>query len=84
MLGVLLILLGIASFGFYIWGNAPMVEPANPGIIENPKHMIPPEEWRIRFFELQVRFHKYGAIPAGVVGIIVGALLLLPEKARRG
>jgi len=84
VIGVLLILLGIASFGFYIWGNAPMEEPASPGRTPNPSKMAAPEEWWVRAAPLLVRFHKYGAIPAGVVGIIVGALLLLPEKTRRG
>ena len=82
VLGILLILFGIASFGFYVWGNAPMEEPASPGATPNPSKTAA-ESWWWRFTPLMIRLHTYVAIPAGVVGVVVGALLLLPLDSRR-
>lgn len=81
VLGILLILLGIASFGFYAWGNAPMEEPASPGKTPNPSRTLE-EKWWWRHTTLLVRLHRF-SIPAGVVFVGVGIVLLLPLDSRR-
>jgi hypothetical protein len=80
-LGVLLILLGIAFFGFYVRGNAPMEEPASPGKTPNPSQ-VPQETWGRRHPGLIPRLHRF-SIPAGVVFVGVGIVLLLPLDSRR-
>lgn len=82
VLGVLLILFGIASFGFHVWGNAPLEEPASPGRTPNPSKR-PAEAWWWKFTPLIVRLHRF-SIPGGIVFVGAGILLvLLPDRLRR-
>ena len=80
VLGIVLILLGLAFFGFYLWGQAPLEEPANPGRTPNPSRM-PEGEWEWRIIVLRILLHRY-AILAGVVFVGIGAVLLLPERTK--
>jgi len=77
VLGILLLLLGIVSFGFYVWGNTPMEEPASPG-----RTPAAAGEWWWRYGHLIARLHSC-SIPAGVLFVFVGALLLIPERNLR-
>ena len=82
MLGVLLILFGLASLGFYVWGNAPLEEPASPGKTPNPSQMLQ-EKWWWKYTPLIVRLHRF-SISGGIVFVGAGMLLvLLPDRLRR-
>jgi hypothetical protein len=81
VLGILLLLVGLGSFGFTVWGNAPLEEPASPGKTPNPSKM-PQEEWWWRLTPLIARLHRF-SIPAGVVFVGAGIMLLLPLDSRR-
>jgi hypothetical protein len=84
LLGIVLILLGLACFSFLVWANAPMEEPASPGTTPNPSRKRSAwDEWLDRRWVWMIRFLKYGAIPGGLVSVVAGVLLLIPEKAKR-
>jgi hypothetical protein len=82
-LGILLILLGFASVAVFVWPEAPMEEPANPGKTPNPSKVISKfEEWMLYRWNRIRQVFRYAAIPAGVVCLVVGTMLLVPKRTR--
>jgi len=41
-------------------------------------------DWSDRHWVWLIRFVDYGAVPGGVVFVLAGSLLLLPDRTRRG
>ena len=83
ILGVLLILLGLAVFGALLFLHAPLEEPASPGKTPRP---VPDEEFErtMRWTYRVAWFTKYGAIPTGLLLIGGGIWCLIPERPKRG
>ncbi len=85
ILGVGLILLGLACFAVLIWASAPMEEPASPGRTPNPSKLGSDEgfERMQRRWTGLARFCKYGAIPLGVALLAAGIYFLIPDRLSR-
>ena len=83
VLGVLLILLGLASVSLFYRPDAPMEEPASPGRTTNPSKTLSPfAEWWLYPSIRMSRFFRYAGGAGGVACLVVGTMFLVAKRSR--
>ena len=79
LLGILLILLGLALIVYSVWFlHAPMEEPASPGKTPNPSKMD-----EIVLLERLIFIHQYVVPGLGLLMAIFGGWMLMPDPRPR-